>query len=124
MGSCTNDFSPNYIIWQQKSHGYGMHNLREWSPWSLTFIYPSIHPSIRLEQVTFGPNSKVSIPTVEEGNVSPRATKRGLRPGAGVQGASAGGQRVRGKNDGRGCKLPMKMTRWAQEWAMLGDDQG
>ena len=56
-----------------------MHNLREWSPWSLTFIYPSIHPSIRLEQVTFGPNSKVSIPTVEEGNVSPRATKRGLK---------------------------------------------
>ena len=38
MGGCTNDFSSNYIIWQQKNHGYGMHNLRLWSPWSLLAV--------------------------------------------------------------------------------------
>ena len=38
MGGCTNDLSPNFIIWHQKNHGYSMHNLGEWSPWSLASV--------------------------------------------------------------------------------------
>ena len=35
LGGCTNDLNPNSIIWQQKNHEYGMHNLIKWSLWSL-----------------------------------------------------------------------------------------